>query len=92
MRLMDWSQHRTTCEVGAYAEVSFHLLQVVDESSTFSHQAARPSQAPRNGQAGMPVLHGREFVFFRLRQLVDLRDVGVSEFLYLFQTITLVVF
>ena len=40
----------------------------------------------------MPVLHSREFVLFRLRQLVNLTDLGVGEFLHLFETIALVVF
>jgi len=40
----------------------------------------------------MLVLHGGEFVLFRLRELVDLPDVGVSELLYLFETIALIVF
>ncbi len=40
----------------------------------------------------MAVLHSREFVLFRFRQVVDLADVVVSELLYFIEAITLVVF
>jgi hypothetical protein len=52
--------------------------------------ARRPEAS--NLTSGMGFLHAHDLVLFSLCLFIDLADVGISEFLDLFETVALVIF